>query len=117
MERRHCRAMGADGVDIRATVEAETSGAKEQGLTKAASFMEGDASNLHELKDHTFDLVVSIFGAMFAPKPYDVAKEMVRVTRPEVGSLWATGSKRSDIGRTNPENQRLVLAATAGRLH
>jgi hypothetical protein len=29
-----------------------------------------------------FDLVVSIFGAMFAPKPFDVAKEMVRVTRP-----------------------------------
>ena len=35
-----------------------------------------------ELKDRTFDLVVSIFGAMFAPKPFDVAKEMVRVTRP-----------------------------------
>ena len=29
-----------------------------------------------------FDLVMSIFGAMFAPKPFDVAKEMVRVTRP-----------------------------------
>jgi ubiquinone/menaquinone biosynthesis C-methylase UbiE len=43
---------------------------------------EGDASNLHELKDHSFDLVVSIFGAMFAPKPFDVAKEMVRVTQP-----------------------------------
>jgi SAM-dependent methyltransferase len=45
-------------------------------------FQEGDASNLHDLKDHTFDLVVSMFGAMFAPKPFDVAKEMVRVTRP-----------------------------------
>jgi Methyltransferase domain len=32
-------------------------------------------------KDSSFDLVVSIFGAMFAPKPFDVAKEMVRVTR------------------------------------
>ena len=32
--------------------------------------------------DQAFDLVVSIFGAMFAPKPFDVAKEMVRVTRP-----------------------------------
>src|SRR4029077_16243448 len=29
-----------------------------------------------------FGLVVSIFGAMFAPKPFDVAKEMVRITRP-----------------------------------
>lgn len=37
---------------------------------------------MHELKDQTFGLVVSIFGAMFAPKPFDVAKEMVRVARP-----------------------------------
>ena len=75
---------GADvlGVDIASNlVEAGNKRAKEQGLTNC-KFQEGDASNLHELKDHTFDLVVSIFGAMFAPKPFDVAKEMVRVTRP-----------------------------------
>jgi len=46
------------------------------------SFQEGDASNLAELGNRTYDLVVSIFGAMFAPKPMDVAKEMVRVTKP-----------------------------------
>src|SRR4030095_9720609 len=40
-----------------------------------------DASNLEQVPDQSFDLVVSIFGAMFAPKPFDVAKEMVRVTR------------------------------------
>ena len=45
-------------------------------------FQEGDASQLGELADDSFDLVVSIFGAMFAPRPFDVAKEMVRVTRP-----------------------------------
>jgi SAM-dependent methyltransferase len=45
-------------------------------------FEEGDASNLGKLADHAFDLVVSIFGAMFAPNPFDVASEMVRVTRP-----------------------------------
>ena len=45
------------------------------------SIREGDATNLQEIKDESFDLVVSIFGAMFAPKPFDVAKEMVRVTR------------------------------------
>ena len=45
-------------------------------------FQEGDATDLRELADSSFDLVVSIFGAMFAPKPFDVAKEMVRVTRP-----------------------------------
>ena len=70
------------GVDIaKNLVEAGNRRAKEEGLTNI-KFQEGDATNLHELKDHTFDLVVSIFGAMFAPKPFDVAKEMVRVTRP-----------------------------------
>src|SRR5207344_446939 len=76
--------LGADvlGVDIASNlVEAGNKRAKEQGVTNC-KFQEGDASSLHELKDHTFDLVVSIFGAMFAPKPFDVAKEMVRVTRP-----------------------------------
>ncbi|MEQ1575665.1 MAG: methyltransferase domain-containing protein [Vicinamibacterales bacterium] len=76
--------LGADvlGVDIaRNLVEAGNRRAKEAGLTNC-TFQEGDASNLQELNDHTFDLVVSVFGAMFAPKPFEVAKEMVRVTRP-----------------------------------
>ncbi len=54
--------------------------AKAEGLLHC-TFHEGDATDLSELKDETFDLVVSIFGAMFAPRPLDVAKEMVRVTR------------------------------------
>ncbi len=76
--------LGADvlGVDIaRNLVEAGNRRAREAGLTNC-TFQEGDASNLHELTDHTFDLVVSVFGAMFAPQPFEVAKEMVRVTRP-----------------------------------
>jgi len=76
--------LGADvlGVDIaKNLVEAGNKRAKEQGLANCR-FQEGDASNLQELKGHAFDLVVSIFGAMFAPKPLDVAKEMVRVARP-----------------------------------
>ena len=76
--------LGAEvmGVDIaRNLVEAGNKRAAEHGLTNC-TFQEGDASNLHQLKDQTFDLVVSIFGAMFAPKPFEVAKEMVRVTRP-----------------------------------
>lgn len=69
------------GVDIaRNLVEAGNIWAKNEGLTNF-SVQEGDATNLHELKDGAFDLVVSIFGAMFAPKPFDVAREMVRVTR------------------------------------
>ena len=76
--------LGADvlGVDIASNlVAAGNKRANEQGLTNCR-FQEGDASNLQDLKDDTFDFVVSIFGAMFAPKPFDVAKEMVRVTRP-----------------------------------
>ncbi len=76
--------LGADvlGVDIaRNLVAAGNARAKTQGLANCA-FQEGDASNLQDLDDHSFDLVVSMFGAMFAPRPFDVAKEMVRVTRP-----------------------------------
>jgi SAM-dependent methyltransferase len=76
--------MGADvlGVDIAANlVEAGNKRAKDAGLANC-KFQEGDATNLSDLKDRSFDLVVSIFGAMFAPKPFDVAKEMTRVTRP-----------------------------------
>lgn len=70
------------GVDIaRNLVEAGNARAKAEGLTNI-TFQEGDATNLYDLPDASFDLVVSIFGAMFAPKPFDVAKEMVRVTRP-----------------------------------
>jgi SAM-dependent methyltransferase len=69
------------GVDIaRNLVEAGNKRARAEGLDHC-TFQEGDASALSELNDHTFDLVVSIFGAMFAPRPMDVAKEMVRVTR------------------------------------
>ncbi len=49
-------------------------------------FQQGDASTLTDLADDRFDLVVSIFGAMFAPRPHDVAKEMVRVTRPDASA-------------------------------
>jgi ubiquinone/menaquinone biosynthesis C-methylase UbiE len=70
------------GVDIaRNLVEAGNKRAADHGLTNC-TFQEGDASNLQQLPDQSFDLVISIFGAMFAPKPFDVAKEMVRVTRP-----------------------------------
>src|SRR3989440_4982539 len=70
------------GIDIAPNlVEAGNKRAAEHGLTKL-KFQEGDASNLEQVPDNSFDLVVSIFGAMFAPKPFDVAKEMTRVTRP-----------------------------------
>ncbi len=76
--------LGADvlGVDIASNlVEAGNARAQSLGLANCR-FQEGDASDLNELEDDSFDLVVSIFGAMFAPRPFDVAKEVVRVTRP-----------------------------------
>jgi SAM-dependent methyltransferase len=75
---------GADvlGLDIASNlVAAGNKRAKELGLANCR-FQEGDASDMKGLPDRGFDLVVSMFGAMFAPKPFDVAKEMVRVTRP-----------------------------------
>jgi ubiquinone/menaquinone biosynthesis C-methylase UbiE len=70
------------GVDIASNlVEAGNARAQSLSLTNLR-FQEGDASDLHELADDSFDLVVSMFGAMFAPRPFDVAKEVARVARP-----------------------------------
>jgi SAM-dependent methyltransferase len=70
------------GVDIAGNlVEAGNARAARLGLSNCR-FQQGDATNLEQLDDDSFDLVVSIFGAMFAPRPFDVAEEVVRVTRP-----------------------------------
>lgn len=76
--------LGAEvlGVDIaKNLVDAGNERAIQAGLLNCI-FEEGDACDLSELKDNSFDMVVSIFGAMFAQRPFDVAKEMVRVTKP-----------------------------------
>lgn len=76
--------LGADvlGVNIAGNlVEAGNKRAQAEGCTNLR-FQEGDATNLQDLEDRMFDLAISVFGAMFAPKPFDVAKEMVRVTKP-----------------------------------
>jgi len=76
--------LGAEvlGVDIASNlVKAGNARAKAAGLSNC-TFEEGDACNLEHIKDQNYDFVISIFGAMFAPRPFDVAKEMVRITRP-----------------------------------
>lgn len=76
--------LGAEvtGIDIaRNLVEAGRRRAAAAGLS-SVKFQEGDASNLQGVADQSFDLTVTMFGAMFAPRPFDVAKEMVRVTKP-----------------------------------
>jgi len=70
------------GVDIaRNLVAAGNRRAADEGLQRL-HFQEGDACNLQGITNHSFDVTISIFGAMFAPKPFDVAKELVRVTKP-----------------------------------
>ena len=93
--------LGADvlGVDIAENlVDAGRRRAAAERLPNLR-FEEGDASNLEGIADRTFDLVVTIFGAMFAPRPFDVAKEMVRVTKP---------GGRIVMGNWIPENPTLV---------
>jgi ubiquinone/menaquinone biosynthesis C-methylase UbiE len=76
--------LGAEvvGIDIaKNLVDAGNKRAAEAGLSRL-KFQEGDACNLQGVDDHSFGLTISVFGAMFAPKPFEVAKEMVRVTKP-----------------------------------
>ncbi len=79
----HAWAPKLTGIDIaRNLVEAGNKRrAAEAGLNRL-KFQEGDACNLEGVGDHSFDLTLSVFGAMFAPRPFDVAREMVRVTKP-----------------------------------
>ena len=86
-------------------VAAGNARAEELGLSNLR-FQEGDASRLDDVADDSFDLVVSIFGAMFAPRPFDVAKELVRVTRPGgriVMGNWIPGDPTlvAQIGRAS----------------
>jgi SAM-dependent methyltransferase len=70
-------------VDIASNlVSAGNRRAAQAGLSSTCHFVEGDACDLGSIENKSFDLVISMFGAMFAPKPFDVAREMVRVTRP-----------------------------------
>jgi ubiquinone/menaquinone biosynthesis C-methylase UbiE len=76
--------LGADvtGIDISSRmVAAGNRRAAEAGLTRLR-FQEGDACSLEGVADHSFELSISIFGAMFGPRPFDVAREMARVTKP-----------------------------------
>jgi len=76
--------LGAEvvGIDIaRNLVDAGNKRAAGAALNRL-TFQEGDACNLQGVTNHSFDLTLSVFGAMFAPRPFDVAREMVRVTRP-----------------------------------
>ena len=118
--------LGADvtGIDIaRNLVEAGNRRAAAAGLANL-SFQEGDASHLEGVPDDSFDLTMSVFGAMFAPKPFDVAKEMVRVTKPGgkiVMGNWIPGDPtfvsqvlRISSGFTPPPPEGFISPMTWG---
>jgi ubiquinone/menaquinone biosynthesis C-methylase UbiE len=113
--------LGAEvvGIDIaRNLVDAGNKRAAEAGLNQL-KFQEGDACSLQGVGGHSFDLTVSVFGAMFAPKPFDVAKEMVRVTKPGgriVMGNWIPNDPTSFASQT-AKDQRIVYASASGRLH
>ncbi len=70
------------GVDIAHNlVEAGNMRIKNEGVSGSCKIFEGDVMEMNSIKDADYDLVISIFGAMFAPRPLDTAKELVRVTR------------------------------------
>jgi ubiquinone/menaquinone biosynthesis C-methylase UbiE len=69
------------GVDIASHLVATGNRRVVEAGLSYCRFQEGDAGDLRELEDNSFDLVVSMFGAMFVPRPFDVVKEMVRVTK------------------------------------
>lgn len=73
---------GADvtGIDIADNlVEAAKKRAAELGLD--IKFEQGDAEAM-PYADNSFDVVMSMFGAMFAPRPEVTAAELVRVCKP-----------------------------------
>jgi len=112
------------GIDIAENlVAAGNARAKALGLANL-HIQQGDACNLVGVQDGAFDLVVSMFGAMFAPKPFNAANEMVRVTKPGgriVMGNWIAGDPtfiaqvlRISAGYTPPPPEGFISPVTWG---
>jgi SAM-dependent methyltransferase len=85
------------GVDIAANLIAQARArAREEGLD--IEFREGDAESL-PYSDGEFDAVVTMFGAMFAPRPSVVAAELSRVVRPGGFVAMANWTPEGFIGK------------------
>ena len=85
------------GVDI-ATNSIEQARARAQAEGLDVRFDEGDAEML-PYEDASFDLVVSLIGAMFAPRPERVAAELVRVCRPGGQIVMANWTPEGFVGQ------------------
>jgi SAM-dependent methyltransferase len=85
------------GVDIATNlIEQAQSRARAEGVD--ARFEEGDAESL-PFEDSAYDLVVSLIGAMFAPRPERVSAELVRVCRPGGRIAMANWTPEGFVGR------------------
>src|ERR1044071_6254974 len=85
------------GVDIATNLlEQARARAEAEGLT--IQFDEGDAENL-PYADAAFDVVVTMYGAMFAPRPELVAAELVRVCRPGGRIAMANWTPEGFVGQ------------------
>lgn len=85
------------GADI-ATNLLEQARARAEAEGLKIQFDEGDAENL-PYPDASFDLVVTMYGAMFAPRPELVAAELTRVCRPGGRIAMANWTAEGFIGQ------------------
>ena len=85
------------GIDIASNL-IEQARARAQAENVVARFDEGDAEML-SYQDAAFDLVVSLIGAMFAPRPERVAAELARVCRPGGRIAMANWTPEGHIGQ------------------
>lgn len=85
------------GVDIASNLlEQAADRAKAEGL--AIQLDEGDAENL-PYEDASFDVVMTMYGAMFAPRPDRVSSELVRVCKPGGRIAMANWTPAGHIGQ------------------
>lgn len=91
------RGLRVHGVDIaRNLVDHARRRAAEEGIV--AHFEEGDAEQL-PYADASFDVVISLIGAMFAPRPEVVVAELARVCRPGGRLYMANWTPSGMVGR------------------
>jgi SAM-dependent methyltransferase len=94
------------GVDIaRNSLEQAKKWAESEQLN--VRFEEGDAEEL-PYADHSFDVVVTMFGAMFAPRPEKVAAELLRVCKPGGIIAMANWTPHGFVGKSFEVTSKMV---------
>jgi ubiquinone/menaquinone biosynthesis C-methylase UbiE len=94
------------GVDIATNLlEQARARAAQEGLS--VEFREGDAEAL-PFADAQFDAVVSMYGAMFAPRPALVVAELTRVCRPDGLVAMANWTPTGFVGRSFSVNAKYL---------